>query len=76
MINEEEILKIKSPNFPSHYNNSIKCTWTLYVPEGYHVSLEFVFIKVEEKYDIVKVCDGPTCSNVTPLVELSGKLYT
>ena len=67
-------IQLKSPNFPNHYQNSSSCTWTIYAPEDTFVYAQFYFIKLERKYDWLKVCNGKLCSANSQLAKLSGKI--
>ena len=67
-------IQLKSPNFPNHYQNSSSCTWTIYAQEDTFVYAQFYFIKLERKYDWLKVCNGKLCSANSQLAKLSGKI--
>ena len=73
-ITHEMILS--SPNFPKNYPNSTRCTWTIYAPEGNYVYVQFLLIKLEPKYDWLKLCEGKLCSKGSRLTKLSGKSIT
>ena len=72
LANATEEVLLTSPNFPKHYQNHSRCIWTIHAPKGNHICVQFAFIKLEQKYDWLKVCDGSLCSKETQLTELSG----
>ena len=63
--------EIKSPNFPSQYNNDLYCTWKITVPTGKKVRIEFSDFKTEPN-DIVYVYDTDKSE---PIVQFSGLTY-
>ena len=57
----------QSPGFPDKYDTSITCDWTITVPVGHHVRLEFTEFQLEEHgkdcdYDRVTVLEGSNVS--------------
>ncbi|XP_070175366.1 fibrillin-3-like [Littorina saxatilis] len=58
---------IKSPNFPSVYNNSLGCVYVITVPDNYYISLSFTTFKLEVGYDFVEVHDGG--SDASPIFD-------
>ncbi|NP_001090130.1 uncharacterized protein LOC735208 precursor [Xenopus laevis] len=67
---------ITSPNYPKPYPNSNESTWNITVPEGYHISLNFLVFDIEPSencyYDFVKVMAdgkelGQFCGSVNSL---------
>ena len=54
---------ISSPNYPGNYPSNTNCNWTIEVPEGFTVSLQFNDFLIEPTsscyYDYIKVFDGP-----------------
>ena len=67
---------LSSPNFPKNYPNSSRCTWTIYAPKKNYVYVQFFSIKLEPKYDWLKLCEGKFCSKGSQLAKLSGKSFT
>ncbi|KAH9496283.1 Dorsal-ventral patterning tolloid-like protein 1 [Bulinus truncatus] len=49
---------IKSPNYPSKYDSSSNCRWTITVPVNYVIKLNFTSLQLECNYDYVTVYDG------------------
>lgn len=66
---------LQSPNFPENYPNSLDCTWNIVAEEGEHVRVQFEFIKLEENYDKLIVCNGMSCSTLNAVSDISGKTY-
>ena len=66
---------LQSPNFPENYPNSLDCTWNIIANKGEHVLIRFEFIKLEENYDKLIVCNGMPCSTLLALADISGKTY-
>ena len=56
-----------SPNYPNNYPHNQNCFWTISVPYGNHVSLEFLSFSVEYwsgcPYDFVEIRDGSSASS-------------
>ncbi|KAM9466666.1 CUB and zona pellucida-like domain-containing protein 1 [Clarias gariepinus] len=48
-----------SPNYPNHYPNNARCTWTLSAGELQVVSINFMFVDLESCCDFVRLYDGP-----------------
>merc|ERR1719187_2789122 len=51
-------LVITSPNFPGNYPDSTDCDWTISVPFGQKVKLEFKKFDTESTWDPVRFYDG------------------
>lgn len=65
--------EIKSPNFPKEYFHNSKCLWTITVPEGKSVRLQFVEFDVEGDpnrhrcpHDHLSICNGS--DSLAPLI--------
>ncbi|XP_052804094.1 uncharacterized protein LOC128234115 isoform X2 [Mya arenaria] len=46
---------ITSPHFPDHYPPNIYCVWTVQVPTGMTMKLDFVFLDMEDVFDYVTI---------------------
>jgi hypothetical protein len=66
----DNLKPLQSPNFPMNYPNNIKCTWTIVAKVGDTVKISFSYLKLEEHYDSLTVCDGSTCD--TEVARLTG----
>ena len=73
MVTGTEQLFLQSPNFPHHYSNNMKCTWTIYAEEGKRVQLQFEFIKLEKDFDRLKLCNDKICTLEIFKGNISGK---
>jgi hypothetical protein len=51
-------VEFTSCHYPSRYDNNDDCAWTISVPKGEAISLEFTKFNTESRYDYVKVYDG------------------
>jgi len=47
-----------SPNFPQNYNNNHSCIWTITVPAGKRVRLQFIRFNLENNSDFVNIRSG------------------
>ncbi|XP_077127218.1 CUB and sushi domain-containing protein 3 isoform X7 [Ranitomeya variabilis] len=50
---------ILSPGFPGNYPSSLDCTWTIKLPIGFGVHLQFVNFSTETIHDYLEVRSGP-----------------
>ena len=55
--------QLKSPGFPNNYPNNKICYWTITVPFGFSVTLDFETFEVSQnappcQYDYVEIRDG------------------
>ncbi|XP_056378601.1 CUB and sushi domain-containing protein 3 isoform X6 [Hyla sarda] len=50
---------ILSPGFPGNYPSSLDCTWTVKLPIGFGVHLQFVNFSTETIHDYLEVRSGP-----------------
>ena len=64
--------EIKSPNFPSNYDNDLYCTWKITVPTGKKVRIEFSDFMTEAGADVLYVFDT---DKTEPIVKFSGLAY-
>ncbi|KAG9478625.1 hypothetical protein GDO78_012335 [Eleutherodactylus coqui] len=48
-----------SPGFPGNYPSSLDCTWTIKLPIGFGVHLQFVNFSTETIHDYLEVRSGP-----------------
>ncbi|XP_002730804.1 cubilin-like [Saccoglossus kowalevskii] len=53
-----------SPNYPDNYPSDQDCYYTITVPTGMLVRLEFDFLSIETENDYIKVYDGPSSQNI------------
>ena len=65
--------QLQSRNFPMNYPNNIKCTWTIIGNVGAKAKISFSYLKLEENYDSLTVCDGYTCDAESVVARLSGE---
>ena len=49
---------IVSPNFPQEYGNDIDCRWLISSPDAKNIRLKFLYFKIEDFRDILKVYEG------------------
>ncbi|XP_069787318.1 cubilin [Narcine bancroftii] len=49
---------LSSPNFPSPYNPLIHCAWMLEVPEGYTITLSFVYFNLTCGWESITILNG------------------
>ena len=49
---------IVSPNYPQEYGNEIDCRWLISSPGTKNLRLEFLYFKIEDFRDILKVYEG------------------
>nr|VZI50314.1 unnamed protein product [Spirometra erinaceieuropaei] len=58
---------ITTPGFPREYPPNLKCVWSIQVPDGYSVLLEFDSFELEEQFDCrsdyLEIYDGPSESS-------------
>ncbi|KAJ7357565.1 zymogen binding [Desmophyllum pertusum] len=47
-----------SPNYPGNYPNNAYCVWTITVPQGSQLRIDFLFFETEKCHDLVKVFVG------------------
>ena len=66
---------IRSPNYPSNYNNNHRCSWRITVSNGYRIELTFQSFSTESCCDYLKIFDGPSTSSPL-LVQLRGTKST
>ena len=64
---------MKSPNFPLNYPNNLKCELTI-VGGDEQVEVVFTYVKLEEKYDTLTICDGSYCNETNTIATLTGDL--
>ncbi|XP_041439963.1 CUB and sushi domain-containing protein 2 isoform X1 [Xenopus laevis] len=50
---------IYSPGFPDQYPNSQDCNWTITVPLGFGIHINFTILQTELQNDYITVWDGP-----------------
>uniref|UniRef100_A0A8B9EFD0 CUB and Sushi multiple domains 3 n=1 Tax=Anser cygnoides TaxID=8845 RepID=A0A8B9EFD0_ANSCY len=62
---------ILSPGFPGNYPSSLDCTWTIKLPIGFGVHLQFVNFSTETIHDYLEVRSGSTETS-TVIGRLSG----
>lgn len=43
--------ELHSPNYPEHYSAPLDKEWVLEVPPGYHIQLEFSYLKIKPSQD-------------------------
>ena len=62
--NDEDTSTIKSPNYPSNYQNSKHCTWKITAPTNTRIKINRFRYSMESssncEYDSLKIYDGPT----------------
>ncbi|PAV92018.1 hypothetical protein WR25_22685 [Diploscapter pachys] len=58
-----------SPNYPSDYDNNIKMTYNITVPEGHYIYITVMDFVTEAYFDVLTIYDG---GNSTPTYILSG----
>ncbi|KAF5904980.1 CUB and sushi domain-containing protein 1, partial [Clarias magur] len=46
---------IASPNFPSEYENSADCTWSILAEPGDTIALVFTDFQLEDRYDFLEI---------------------
>ena len=63
----EEASTIKSPNYPSNYQNSKHCTWKITAPTDTNIRISSFVYWIESssncEYDSLKIYDGLTSSS-------------
>ncbi|XP_066292607.1 uncharacterized protein [Branchiostoma lanceolatum] len=64
---------VTSPNYPNDYDNNEFCEWTITVPEGRDVLVEFDSFSTEGSYDVLFINDGDRYST-TQMQRLTGEL--
>ena len=64
-----------SPNYPRDYDNNLRCSWGITVPSGYLVKVTFGSFKVENRWDYLRIYDGPSSSSAQ-LAVLTGPRST
>ncbi|XP_072033776.1 uncharacterized protein [Amphiura filiformis] len=70
--------RITSPGYPENYPINRVCQWTLSVPQGYILVLDFDFIDIETNepgtqcFDFIEVYDGPIASRDVARLTLCG----
>ena len=66
--------RLKSPNFPRNYPNNLEYMWTITNggEEGQRLEIEFSFIKIEKKYDTLKICKETSCNSQNIIAILTG----
>ena len=66
---------IHSPNFPSSYGESQRCTWKIVAPVGRIVSVDAFSYSINPNsncyFDVLKIYDGESASS-TKIAELCG----
>ena len=64
---DEDARTINSPNYPSTYPNSKRCSWKVTAPEGAKLKIERFSYHLEYnsvcRYDYLKIYDGPSSSS-------------
>lgn len=59
---------ILSPSYPANYPPNLCCVWTITAEAAQFIVLDIWYLHLENKYDTLKVYDGP-CNNELNLVE-------
>ena len=50
--------ELMSPGYPRPYGNTLRCTWTISVPQGQFVHLILEDMDTEPYFDFLEVYDG------------------
>ncbi|XP_070575646.1 uncharacterized protein [Ptychodera flava] len=68
----ETLGAIKSPNYPSPYDDYASCSYSIEVPSGYTIQLIFSSFELESSYDYLYIYDGQDDYTYFDMVSYTG----